>query len=386
LKILITGGTGLIGGAIAEAAVRKGHEVWILSRKEPSGKISGLDAHFICGDWYDDRFVESTVSQDYDVVVDTLIFNENQMERTIRIINGHCRQFLYISTDSVYPHPGKDVSENDEIDINDIKWKYGYDKLKAERYLESHEQELSFFWTVIRPTVTFGDTRLPAGFVSKRNTYTLAERILNNKPVIRFDDPATKHALCHVSVFGEAVSCLLMNEAAAGHCYHISDNKSYTYDDIFRSIEKTLGTKGIYVHLPSDVLRRYNRVLYEDMIYDKVPEFTLDNSLIREICPDVEFSVDIDAVIAETLQNLKSTKSAVIQDQEYDVISDLILLNEADKISDTNMKNEVAAYTGRMTDEQKRTLKAYESQNKRARFREKMKKPLRSLKHKLIKG
>ena len=72
---------------------------------------------------------------------------------------------------------------------------YGIDKRKAELFLLENGEQYSFFWTGVRPTITFGETRIPVGYASKRKTYTLPERILNGKPIIRFDDPSTRHSV-----------------------------------------------------------------------------------------------------------------------------------------------------------------------------------------------
>ena len=112
MKVLIIGGTGIIGGALTEASVSAGHDVAVLTRNEPAGKWKDINAEYIRGDWYDDKAAAEVAGKGFDVIVDTLIFNEDQMARSMRIANGHCRQLTYISTDSVYAHPAVDLSED----------------------------------------------------------------------------------------------------------------------------------------------------------------------------------------------------------------------------------------------------------------------------------
>ena len=358
MKVLIIGGMGIIGGAITEAATRKGYEVYVLSRRKPFGKWCDLPVTYIQGDWLDDIFANSVVSQFFDVIVDTRVFSTKQIKRSVKIVNNHCNQYIYISTDSVYAHPGNQVSENSKIDIREVKWKYGLGKLKAEQYLKTHEKEYSFFWTIIRPTITFGDTRIPVGFSSKRNTYNLVKRLQNHKPILRFDKPETKHSLCHTSIFGEAVTYLFMNKKAAGQAFHISDNKAYTYDNIFASIENYLGVKGVYIHLPSTAIKPYNKTIYEEMIYDKDPEFILDNSKIKDICPYDFFSMDLDCVIASTLNNLKDNMKNP-QDDDYDKITDLVLLKKHRYIKDEKERIEVLKYNNSLSKNEKQSLCLY---------------------------
>ena len=72
MKILITGGTGIIGGAIAKAAADKGCDVYVVSRTKPSGAISRVNAHFLTADWFDDAQARKLVAEGFDVIVDTM--------------------------------------------------------------------------------------------------------------------------------------------------------------------------------------------------------------------------------------------------------------------------------------------------------------------------
>ena len=138
MNVLIIGGMGVIGGAITEAAVKAGLDVTILSRRSSFGKWKSVSATYIQGDWRDDEFAGDLVEKGFDIIVDTQIFNEQQMIRSLSVVDNHCRQFIYISTDSVYAHPSDNLSEDWDIRMDDIKWDYGINKRKAELYLLSH--------------------------------------------------------------------------------------------------------------------------------------------------------------------------------------------------------------------------------------------------------
>lgn len=194
------------------------------------------------------------------MIVDTLVFAGKHLIGTLDMVNGHCSQ--YIPTGSVYHHPAENADENEFIRLNDLKWKYGYHKRKAELYLFSKGCNYDFYWTVIRPTITFGDTGIPAGFASGKNPYTLVARILHGKPILLFDAPESKHALCPVSAFGNAVTDLFLQERAAGQFYPVSDDESYSYGEIFNAVEQILGIEGKHVHVPAEVLKRYSKNKY----------------------------------------------------------------------------------------------------------------------------
>ncbi len=377
MKILIIGGMGIIGGAVTEAALGKGCEVTVLSRSNPSGKWKDLPARYLQGNWYEDSLAESVMAEGFDVVIDTVVFDEKQMERSARIVNGHCTQFIYISTDSVYPHPGSAVTEDAYIDKDAVKWNYGINKYKAELFLKEHSSEYSFYWTVIRPTITFGDTRIPVGFASRRNTCNLIDRLVNGKPILRFEESGSKHAVCHVSVFGAAVAGLFLNEQASGQCYHVSDDKAYTFDEVFGALEQILGIKGRYVHLSADAVSSIPWI-YEDMVYDKDSEFTLDNSKIKAVCGDIDYSCNLKQVLTRTVRFLEDNREIFEQDSEYDQITDLVLLRNSDKLNEEDRK-----YVAGFSKEYIQTLKKSEHARNKLKRTEKIKSALRPIKRKL---
>lgn len=356
MKVLIIGGMGVIGGAITEAASKKGMDVYVCSRRTIFGKFQDLNIIGIQGDWRDDVFAKHIVANNFDVIVDTQIFTKKQLIRSLNIVNGHCKQFIYISTDSVYVHPAKDKTEDEPIDLKKLKWKYGFDKRDAELYLNHYGNNYSFYWTVVRPTVTFGDTRLPVGFASKRDTNTLVKRILDEKPVLLFDNVNTEHAICHISIFGSAAANLFLDESAKNQNFHVSDDKAYTYLEVFHVIEDILGIKGNYVHLSSRYLKKYNKNIYEEMIYDKNPEFTLDNSKIKTVSPTTNYHPDIYEILKSTVLRLKQSSEI---DFEYEMLTDLLLLEHKEDIKDDSEKKIAERYIAGFTSEYKTELQYY---------------------------
>lgn len=149
MKILIIGGMGIIGGAITKAAAKHNMEVYVLSRRALFGEWLELGVNGIQGNWKDDTLADSVVAEGFDVIVDTQVFNVEQLKRSLHIVNNHCQQYIYISTDSVYEHPAKGLSEEKPIDINKIYWDYGINKRKCELYLLENSDKYNFFGQVL---------------------------------------------------------------------------------------------------------------------------------------------------------------------------------------------------------------------------------------------
>lgn len=366
MKILIIGGTGIIGGSIATAAAKKDNEVFVISRNRLPLELTKIGIKEVIGDWSNIEFVKSIISNGFDVIVDTLVFNKKQLIRSMNIIEGKCKHYIFISTDSVYPHPSENLEEDNLININDIHWEYGINKREAELYLLKNEKNYTFSWSVIRPTITFGNTRIPVGFASKRNTYTLIERIIQGKPIIRFDDPKTKHSVCHTSIFGEAAVGLFLNEKAYSQFYHISDDYAYSYDEIFNAIEKNLGMKGIYVTVPIKEIKKYNKETFKEMIYDKNPDFTLNNTKIKSVSANISYHIDIEEVMKNTIEHLKI--NGIYKDEEYNYITDNILMSQVEFIEDKEIRNKVKKYVSSFSNEYIKQLRMFKNKVKIREF------------------
>lgn len=324
MRVLVIGGMGIIGSAITEAACKSGLETYVLSRRPLSPYFKEWGAKGIQGDWKNDEFVSELLKKKYDVIVDTLIFNKFELERDLKLINGNCTQFILISTDAVYNHPGYDVSEESNIEKFQLKWDYGIKKREAE--LKLLNLEFKSHWTVVRPTMTFGNTRMPVGFGSRKNEWTLIKRIQEGKPIIDFDNDCL-HAMCHSTTFGDAITRLFLNEHAYEDFFHISDNKAVRYCDIYNRIGLFFNTAPVIIKCSPDFLKILSPAKYNEIIYDKNPEFTLNNNKIRSIAPDVSFDINLDVAISSAIEYLGYYNSSLQEDTDFNLLTDAILLS-----------------------------------------------------------
>ena len=118
MKVLVIGGMGIIGSAITEAAAKKKMEVYVLSRRSLISRYKNIGIQGYSGDWKNNEFAEQVLQNNYDIIVDTLVFNINELKRDLQLVEGHCKQFIYISTDAVYNHSQLNVSEDVPIDLS----------------------------------------------------------------------------------------------------------------------------------------------------------------------------------------------------------------------------------------------------------------------------
>ena len=94
----------------------------MLSRRSLISRYKNIGIQGYSGDWKNNEFAEQVLQNNYDIIVDTLVFNINELKRDLQLVEGHCKQFIYISTDAVYNHPQLNVSEDVPIDLSRLEW------------------------------------------------------------------------------------------------------------------------------------------------------------------------------------------------------------------------------------------------------------------------
>lgn len=228
MRILVIGGAGIIGSAIVDGALRAGYEVYAVTRH--AHEMAGV--HYIVGDWHDESFAARVMAAHYDAVVDGVVFDTAFLQRELRLMAGHTEHFLYVSSAGVYNTPATYITEEAPIALDGIHWELMRKKRLAEIYLLEHGAAAPFMTTIIRPSVTYGASRVPLSIVSRRNQWTLIERILTGRPLVFTADGGSLHPIMPAAMFGDAVVRLLGDARVDGQAVHFAADRGYTWDEI----------------------------------------------------------------------------------------------------------------------------------------------------------
>lgn len=329
MKVLVIGGAGIIGTGIVEAAAEAGHDVVALSRQNTPIQKELPNVKRLRADWSDTNSAKAIINegggQNYDVIVDGLIFNREQLIRDLEILSGHCAQFVYISTAGVYEQPHHNASEDAPKRLEKLKWSYSHNKRDAEIYIEQNQDRYSCGITIIRPPYTYGRTRIPVAVVGRFNQYTLIDRMLKRKPIVFIDDGKHPRCVTHISTLAGGTLGTFMNKQAIGQAYHVCDDVSYTWEDVIETVGEIVGVKPDIVHVPVEALRIYHSGLYDEIRYNKMAEVTLDNSKIKAVSPGVNYRVPLREGLSETVRHLQENYSRKPLDEYFNFMCDAIL-------------------------------------------------------------
>ncbi|WP_406944311.1 SDR family oxidoreductase [Halobacillus sp. SY10] len=102
MKLLVIGGTKFLGRHIVESALNQGHEVTLFHR----GKTNpGLfeDVSNVFGDREKREDLEKLGEQEWDAVIDTCGYKPSTVSKSLDVLAGCTKKYVFISTISVYP-------------------------------------------------------------------------------------------------------------------------------------------------------------------------------------------------------------------------------------------------------------------------------------------
>ena len=162
MKVAVFGGTGFVGSYIVDELLNSGYDINILVRDGSEKKIANIDkCNVINGDINDSESISNTLKDCEAVIYNIGIIREFQSEgitfknlhyeclKTVVDISKeqHIKRFILMSANGVKPS-GTGYQET---------------KYKAEVYLKANIRD----WTIIRPSLIFGDSKGKDEFCSQ---------------------------------------------------------------------------------------------------------------------------------------------------------------------------------------------------------------------------
>jgi nucleoside-diphosphate-sugar epimerase len=130
MRLLILGGSGFVGRAVADEAVRRGAEVTVFNRGR---RPAPAGVTVLTGDRLADDGPAALAGVEWDAVVDTWSAQAEAVERTARLLSGRAGWYGYVSSRSVYAWLGA-VPPTEDAPLTDLDDPgYAGDKLRGER-------------------------------------------------------------------------------------------------------------------------------------------------------------------------------------------------------------------------------------------------------------
>ena len=322
MNVLLIGGTGTLSSDTAQLCINRGFDVYLINRGHKN-TYKGSNVHYLIGDINQfDSASKALKDESFDVVVDYLVYTLETLKKHLAILKNRARQYIFISSATVYPIQDGVVKEGDTIG-ND-GWVYAKNKRFCEEYLRKNAKELTYQYTIVRPYITYDRKRIPFPIISKKSCWNLLYRISNGYPILMPGDGNQKVTLTSTIDFAVGIVGLFMNQDAYGEDFNIVGDSVATWNEVVGVIEKKLGKKANIVYVETEKLADKLPVLAGEIIYDKANSHFFNNEKIKRIVPEFRTTLDVETGIGRTVDYLMSSKEIQIVDEYWNAFENVL--------------------------------------------------------------
>ena len=320
MKVLFIGGTGLISSACSQLAVDRGLELYLLNRGQTSRPVPAA-VHILQGDIRDRESVTAALgNREFDVVVNWIAFTPEHIETDLALFQGRTGQYIFISSASVYQTPPVNLPVTESTPLDNPYWDYSQAKIACEERLVRAYRQEKFPITIVRPSHTYDNTRLPM-----HGGYTVVNRMRQGKKVIVHGDGTSLWTLTHHRDFARGFVGLLGNNRAIGEVFHITSDEWLTWNQIFEIVARAAGTKAHLIHIPSDFIAAFASEWGAGLWGDKAHSMIFDNTKIKRVVPDYAAIIPFTHGAEEIMAWYEADPARQVVDEELDRLMDKII-------------------------------------------------------------
>jgi len=172
--------------------------------------------------------------------------------------------------------------------------------------------------TIVRPSLTYGDTQVPLAVNSWARPYTAIARMRQGKPLIVPGDGTSLWTITHNSDFAKALVGLLGRPQAIGQAFNIMSDEVLTWDEIYRQVAAAAGAEARIVHIASDFIAECLPEMRGTLLGDKAASAVFDTTKIKRFVPDFRATMPFAEGIRRTLAWFDADPSRQLVDAEMD--------------------------------------------------------------------
>lgn len=327
MEVLVVGGTGVISYAVVNEAVKQGIDVTCINRGKSKNQKLPDEVKVFIADYKNEIYIKDFLKDKYyDVILDVLCYNEKDIEYSVNLFKDKCSQYIFFSSCAVYNKGEGDYfcTENSQL-INPV-WRYSIDKVKCEEKLISLSKEYNFNYTIVRPAVTYGNTRIPYGIAPKYGFHgTIIHRLLNNKPIILWDNGEAYSTITRVEDFAVGLVGLFGNHKAFGEAVHIVGDEKHKWKSVIDELSDILGVKPVYFSISKELYAKEIPYRKGEILGGRGISQLLDNSKLKSLVPGFRTTIPLRRGLEYTVEYYKNNNYLSGIDWKFEAETDRII-------------------------------------------------------------
>jgi uncharacterized protein YbjT (DUF2867 family) len=226
MKLMVTGGSGFLGGYVLREAARRGHRTVALARSgSAAAAVTALGALPVSGDLNDAHsLIDAFAAKRCDVLVNLASLGFGHAPVIIAAAErAGIPRAVFVSTTAV---------------TTTLAATSRRVRLLAEQVIH----EAAFDWTILRPTMIYGDP-------GDRNLSRLLP-LLRRAPVLPIPGGRHLQQPVHAADLADAVLAAAERPAAAGHTYDVAGPEPLTFAELLRISARAVASRTRFVPVP----------------------------------------------------------------------------------------------------------------------------------------
>lgn len=284
-RILVIGGTGAMGTYLVPLLAKSGYSVTVIAN-DAVLPADYENVKFIKADMFDIGVVRSIAEENFDAVVDFMIYDTANFAKYIPVYLDHTAQYVYLSSYRVFADLCHPVTENSPqlLDVStdyDLRYSDDYSiyKAKGERFLRGYNADN---WTIIRPAITYSKYRCQLMTLERPQ---IMGALKAGKPVILAENAMNVQAtMTWAGDVAKMIKGLLFNPKALKNDYNVTTSETCTWGEIARYYNDIFGLNFV-VGTEEEYLRAraggdYGIWMKWQLHYDRMFDRIMDNSKI----------------------------------------------------------------------------------------------------------
>jgi uncharacterized protein YbjT (DUF2867 family) len=263
MKLMVTGGSGFLGGYVLREAARRGHRTVALARSEAAAAaVTALGALPVSGDLNDARsLLDAFAAERCDVLVNLASLGFGHASVIIAAAErAGIPRAVFVSTTAVTTTL---AATSKRV------------RLAAEHAIAA----AAFDWTILRPTMIYGDP-------GDRNLSRLLP-LLRRARVLPIPGGRHLQQPVHAADVADAVLAAAERPAAAGHTYDVAGPEPLTFAELLRTSARAVASRTRFVPVPLSPVVAAARG-YE--LVSRNPRIRVEQ--VRRLAEDKAFAID----------------------------------------------------------------------------------------------
>lgn len=327
-SLLVIGGTGVISYAVVIEALRQGYKVTCINRGKTKSQILPSEVEILKSDYRNhERISQLLKGRIFDAVLDVLCFRKEDIEYSISLFKDHCRQYFFFSSAEVYNKPKyENTVINEDAELGNPLWSYSLNKAACEEDLKQLASKYNITYTIVRPAITYGNTRIPYGVMPPYGYHgTIIQRLLHKKPIIIWDGGKANAVITRVEDFAFGFVGLIGNKQAYNQAFHIVGDERYTWKAVIDTLGEILGENPLYFSITKEEYAKEVPEKKGEILGGRGISQLLDNSKLKKVVPDFCTHISLKEGLQMTVDYYKTHNYLSGIDYKFDADTDRII-------------------------------------------------------------